>query len=310
MVLPPTDYLVLSNRTHTAAPGKRSSVQCYRPLGRNLVYVSGELALGDPGRTNAVTFHDPAGLFASVLKRALVRNGVIVKGPARPADWLERQANPIWLPGAQVQIQTSNPLGTFGNLIELGSVASLPLSDIAKQILKPSQNLYTDLLLAHVGEGSRTADTPSDTTSEDLGIRELNKFLTRAGIVSSEVIFEEGSGLSRNNLTTANATVALLQYVSRRPYAEVFLQALPVAGVDGTLRGRMKGSVAEGNLRAKTGTLRWADSLSGYVTSRAGEHLVFSIMLNRYHRVGAARPARAELDAVALLLAGFAGRSE
>ncbi len=65
-------------------------------------------------------------------------------------------------------------------------------------------------------------------------------------------------------------------------YANAFRESLPIAGVDGTLRNRMKGTVAENNVRAKTGTLSSASSLSGFVTTAAGEELVFSIMVNNY----------------------------
>jgi D-alanyl-D-alanine carboxypeptidase/D-alanyl-D-alanine-endopeptidase (penicillin-binding protein 4) len=194
-------------------------------------------------------------------------------------------------------------------LVELGSIESPPMSDLVREVMKPSQNLYTDLLLAQVGEQRRPTGASAEATSEELGITELNKFLGEVGIKSGEVLFEEGSGLSRNNLATPNATVALLQFMSRHKYAEAFLQALPVAGVDGTLRNRMKGTPAAGNVRAKTGSLLWAASLSGYVTTAAGEHLVFSAMLNRYHSSDAKHSARADLDAIAVMLAGFTGRA-
>jgi D-alanyl-D-alanine carboxypeptidase/D-alanyl-D-alanine-endopeptidase (penicillin-binding protein 4) len=184
------------------------------------------------------------------------------------------------------------------------------LRDIAREVMKPSQNLYTDLLLAHVGERARTSNVPVARPSEDLGIAELNRFLPEAGVHSGDVLFEEGSGLSRNNLTTANATIALLQFVNRQRYASAFFDSLPIAGVDGTLRNRMRGTPAAGNVRAKTGTLRWANSLSGFVTTAAGEHLVFSIMLNRYRSPEPNRPARPEIDAIAVLLASFTGRTE
>jgi D-alanyl-D-alanine carboxypeptidase/D-alanyl-D-alanine-endopeptidase (penicillin-binding protein 4) len=123
------------------------------------------------------------------------------------------------------------------------------------------------------------------------------------------VFFEEGSGLSRDNLTTPNATVALLQFMSRHKCADIYLQAMPRAGVDGTLRNRMKGTPAAGNLRGKTGTLRWANSLSGHVMTAAGERLVFSLMLNRYHSTDPSHSARAELDALGVMLAGFTGKT-
>ena len=113
----------------------------------------------------------------------------------------------------------------------------------------------------------------------------------------------------RPPITTPNALVALLQYMSRHKSAGAYFEALPVAGVDGTLRNRMKETAAAGNVRAKTGTLRWANSLSGTVTTAAGEHLIFSAMLNRYHTSDPAHGARGEMDAVAVMLANFKGRS-
>jgi D-alanyl-D-alanine carboxypeptidase/D-alanyl-D-alanine-endopeptidase (penicillin-binding protein 4) len=181
------------------------------------------------------------------------------------------------------------------------------MSALARAIQKPSQNLYADLLFAHVGETMRDDSTDPDTTSEELGVRALRQFLTHAGIKESETIFEEGSGLSRDNLTTPNATVTLLKFMSQHKCAEAFVDALPIAGVDGTLRNRMKGTAAEGKVRAKTGSLRWAKSLAGYATTAAGERLVFCFMLNRFQSVNGSPSA--DLDAMAVVLAGFTGRS-
>jgi D-alanyl-D-alanine carboxypeptidase/D-alanyl-D-alanine-endopeptidase (penicillin-binding protein 4) len=71
----------------------------------------------------------------------------------------------------------------------------------------------------------------------------------------------------------------------------------------------MKNTAAVGNVHAKTGTLRWANSLSGYVTTAAGEHLAFSVMLNRFVP-DVNSSARDAVDAIAVLLAEFAGRSD
>jgi len=288
---PATTWLTLNNGTGTGNKEGRSAIRCYRPLGENVVCVSGQMPLGDAGCTNEVTVHNPAGLFACLFQQALVRHGVKVSGKLRTVNWRDRQACPM----------------DYDTLVELGAVESPPMRELAREVQKPSQNLYTDLLLAHVGEKTRAADSRPNETSEDLGVRELDKFLAEVGVRKGETFIEEGSGLSRNNLASANATVTLLQYMSRHRHADDYLAALPIAGVDGTLRNRMKGTPAAGNLRAKTGTLRWASSLSGYVTTAAGERLAFSLMLNRYHE---ARSARSELDAIAVALAGLGRRTE
>ena len=133
------------------------------------------------------------------------------------------------------------------------------------------------------------------------------KFLAKAGVDPGKVSMLDGSGLSRANLVTADTTLRLLVYMNTHPAGAVFREALPVAGVDGTLARRMKGTPAQGNVRAKTGTLGTASSLSGYVFSAAGERLVFSVMVNNPPRDLDAHAAFN--DAVAVLLASFAGRS-
>jgi PBP4 family serine-type D-alanyl-D-alanine carboxypeptidase len=89
----------------------------------------------------------------------------------------------------------------------------------------------------------------------------------------------DGSGLSRLNRLSANAIARLLQILYSNRY---LYDALPIAGVDGTLRSRMQGTAAQGNLRAKTGTLTGVSALSGYVTTRDGVVLVFSMIFNGF----------------------------
>ena len=112
----------------------------------------------------------------------------------------------------------------------------------------------------------------------------------------------------RNDMITADASVTLLTFMSKHRYANVFRDALPIAGVDGTLRNRFKSTPAENNLRAKTGSLSSAASLSGYVTTAAGEKLAFSIMVNNYPRD--VDPRAACIDPIALLLASFNDKPE
>ena len=99
----------------------------------------------------------------------------------------------------------------------------------------------------------------------------------------------------------------LLTFLNRHRYADVFRDALPIAGVDGTLRNRLKNTAAENNLRAKTGSLSSAVSLSGYVTTAAGEKLAFAIMVNNYPTD--VEPRIACIDPIAVLLASFNGKS-
>jgi len=145
--------------------------------------------------------------------------------------------------------------------------------------------------------------------SENVGVAEMNKFLAQVGIEKNNVLIEEGSGLSRSCLLTPSASVKLLTYMNRHRCAEAFRDALPFAGVDGSLRNRFKGTFAEKNVRAKTGSLEYVNTISGYVTTRGNEHLVFSVMLNNYRQPSQNLSGQAESEEVVRILAEFKGHS-
>jgi D-alanyl-D-alanine carboxypeptidase/D-alanyl-D-alanine-endopeptidase (penicillin-binding protein 4) len=283
--LQPHTGLGLDNRTVTTAAGGVRRIDVLRLPGETTVRIFGELPLGAKEELAAATVPRPAAWFATALKAALAEAGIAVDGAARSVRWPEPP-----------------PAGG----VKLGEVVSPPLRERIESALKPSQNLETEILFARIGEARRTATTPDWVRADELAVAALQEFLRRHALREDEVIFDEGSGLSRNNLTTAAATVALLQFMAQHREAAAFAAALPVAGADGTLRRRMQGTPAEGNVRAKTGTLRWAATLSGYVTSAAGERLAFSLMLNRHVAVPG-RSAGQELDEIAVLLANYAG---
>jgi D-alanyl-D-alanine carboxypeptidase/D-alanyl-D-alanine-endopeptidase (penicillin-binding protein 4) len=302
--------LAVVNRTVTAPRGTRREITIERPLGQNYVEVGGAIPLGDAGWTDSITTARPALMFASMLRAALERRGVQIRGRAQSIDARQRELSKLPFDAAR--------------LVEIARRESPPFSEIAAQTLKPSQNLYTELILRTLGKQSppppptqtgaalgaaQPAPTPDRRTSAQLGSAVVRQFLGEAGVRDIEHLsLVDGSGLARQDLISAESSVALLTYMSRHRYAQVFRDALPVAGVDGTLRGRFKGSPAAGNLRAKTGTLANVSSLSGYVTSAAGERLVFSMMVNHY--TDERLPRTSLMDQIAVLLASFEGRSQ
>jgi serine-type D-Ala-D-Ala carboxypeptidase/endopeptidase (penicillin-binding protein 4) len=337
---PTTSFVTIINRIQTAPKGIEASVVVYRPPGENIIYVSGRLPIDHKGYIKSFAVHNPAGLFVNLFKDLLARRGIAVTGRTRTIDWKYREVSPV----------------DFTKLVELGAVESAPIKDLVREMLKPSQNLYAQLLLLQSGvawgergaaDGRRadrepqargdiavaSASQPIATqsgragvaqqspaarpqapdlhrTTEELGIEAMNELLARAGVKKGDVLLEEGSGLSRRDVITPNATVALLGFMNRHQLADVYRNALPVAGVDGTLQNRMKGTAAAGNVHAKTGSLRYVYTLSGYVTTSTGERLAFSILLNNYFNSDRAIPAREDLDAIAIMLAGFSGKSQ
>jgi D-alanyl-D-alanine carboxypeptidase/D-alanyl-D-alanine-endopeptidase (penicillin-binding protein 4) len=95
-------------------------------------------------------------------------------------------------------------------------------------------------------------------------------------------VVRDGSGLSRHDYVSPRTIIHVLDAIRKQPDFSFFYDALPIAGVDGSIRARMKGTVAEGNVHAKTGTLDRVRSLSGYVTTADGRVLLFSALCNNY----------------------------
>jgi D-alanyl-D-alanine carboxypeptidase/D-alanyl-D-alanine-endopeptidase (penicillin-binding protein 4) len=299
VVKPTTGLLTFINGSKTGAPNSPRRIKLHRPVGQNTVHVNGSLPLGSEARLAAVAIHKPAGLFLELLAQTLETRKINVSSKRRTVDWRRRLIEPL----------------DTTRMKEIAFVESRPFPEILNAMMKRSQNLYAQLFLLQVGEmavrtgaaGADENDAAFVPTSEAAGLAELAVFLDEAGIPADDVLLQEGSGLTRASLIKPSATVALLKHMRGHPAAAQFLAALPIAGVDGTLRNRMKGTAAEGNLRAKTGTLRYVHTLSGYVDADDGEPLAFSIMLNNFLHPDANASARAELDKIAVMLAESGG---
>ncbi|MBC8030669.1 MAG: D-alanyl-D-alanine carboxypeptidase/D-alanyl-D-alanine-endopeptidase [Pyrinomonadaceae bacterium] len=307
---PPDPLLRITNRVVTAPNGTKRDLEIYRALNSDVVEFSGAIALDDRGYNGRLAISRPALLFAYLLRASLAQQGVTIKGKTRTVD--SYSGGSIVPKGVRILPNTNLVLSsTLGvQPVEIARKESVPFSQIAAQTLKPSQNLYTELILRTLGEFSSSVAAPPPNpsrTSEGRGIEVVKTFLKEAGVDPSSLSLTDGSGLSRNDMITPEATLQMLTYMHSHRYAAAFRDALPVAGVDGTLRNRMKGTAAENNVRAKTGTLSSASSLSGFVTSASGERLVFSIMVNNYP--GSTDPPSVCIDPIAILLASFSGRS-
>ena len=293
IVDPPQSGLRVIDLTGDAAP-----LSLYRPPGSDVLYASGSLPANQPQHDYTLSAPDAALFAANLLRDALARHGIALSGNVRGVHWPERDPALANAP------------------VEIASISSPPLSQLIRHMLKHSDNRYAQMLLQQVGvQTARTGECADreepPQTSADWGLCAMRAFLARVGIGNDQAMFDEGSGLSRHDLVTPAATVKLLAWLARQPFANVLREALPVAGVDGTLKSRMLGTTAAGNLQAKTGTLTHAYALSGYVTDARGEHLAFSLMLNRYQRptdaMGNAIPPspQDDLDAVAEMIANM-----
>jgi len=176
---------------------------------------------------------------------------------------------------------------------------SPPLSEIVRVTNKVSQNLHAEMLLravAHEKKGFGVTDA---------GIWVEQDFLKTVGVADGDVVFTDGSGLSRDDLVTPRAVVQILRWDALQPWGADYIATFPIAGQDGTLETRLKDTVASGRIEAKTGALDHVRAISGFATTLHGERLIFSIFGNNNPQRG--RDATVAADAIAVAMVEVLG---
>lgn len=288
-ILPMNNLFTIINHCVTNASGNKRDLQVVKKLDRNILEISGTMPVGDRGYSGSVAISRPSQLFIEMLRQLLQQKGVTITGQNRVVNAKEKA--PIAV------ASTVAP-------IEITKLESPPFSVIAAKTMKPSQNMYTETVLRILGEQFGDKTDPK-STSDTRGLGVVKNFLAQAGIAPDSVIQHDGSGLSRHDLITAASNVQLYSYMARSPNAQVWRDSLTIGGVDGTLRSRFSGTAAANNVRGKTGTIDQVSALTGYVTTAAGEQIVFSIIVNGVN-TGSTRTAT--MDEIVVALANFNGR--
>ncbi|MBK9164035.1 MAG: D-alanyl-D-alanine carboxypeptidase/D-alanyl-D-alanine-endopeptidase [Acidobacteria bacterium] len=289
--LTPVNMIVrVVNTCITAPAGSPRTLRIHKKLDQNIIEISGELPVGNAGYSGNVAVSRPAEMFVSLLKQRLLEKGVEVTGRTYAMNDKARMPTDI----------------TF----ELAKVESPPLSVIAAMTMKPSQNMYTETLLWTLGEEvGRKMPQPNgnqNRTSSELGIMVVRDFMKQAGAAEDSFVQYDGSGLSRHNIVSPDAVIAIYDYMGKRSrFAQAWRDSLTIGGVDGTLRNRFKGTRGEGNVRGKTGTINQVSALSGYLTTAAGEEVIFSALVNG---IPETRTRVALIDELVMMLVNFNGR--
>ena len=171
------------------------------------------------------------------------------------------------------------------------------LADVLPRMLKESDNLYAEAVFYQLA-----ALSGKPYASREEALYAIERLIARAGHDPGRYLVADGSGVSLYNYLSAELEVAILRLAYRdEAVFPALYAALPVAGTDGTLRRRMRGGKAQGNVRAKTGTLEGVSTLAGYATAADGHLLAFCI-LNQ--GVADKRAAQAFQDRVCELLCG------
>lgn len=300
---PPGSAPELVNRLVTVTRSAGSDVGLLRAPGERTLHAFGTIAAGSAERPYRLALADPAAVAGAQLQAALTRQGVTVDGRVRSVYWPE--------------VRGERDAADAGRLRRIAQVESPPLGDLVRRGLKVSQNLYMQNLFLLVGAAEADAahaanpDAAGFTGTEQRAANALRRYLTGLGIAPQRAFVEDGAGLSRRNLTTASALTALLVHWGDGESGAPFRLALPQAGVDGSLTGRLRDTPAQGRVYAKTGAMSGVYALAGYLTTAAGERLAFTLLLNQYlpPEDGKAGRPSGELDRIVLALTALDQRS-
>lgn len=271
--LPVTPDFAVNNQVTTSAAGVKADLTLKREPGSTLVEITGTLPAGSNSKKLTLAIQEPALHAAAMLKRLLEARGIKVDGAARS----------LHLPPSPAESR-----------VVLAEHLSVPLSDSVRLINKISQNLHAEMLL----RASARQDGPWEKP-EDL-YKFPQAFYATAGIPPDDIVQTDGSGLSRHDLITPRAAVALLTYAQKQSWFPAYFASLPIAGVDGTLQERLKDTIAAGRIHAKTGSVEHVRTLSGYADIPSGRRLIFSFLSN--NMAGKSHEAGDALDALTIAM--------
>ncbi len=282
-------YVSAQNSMMTVDRSERLAVGITRDLSTNAIRVWGDFPLGARGFGARLSVHNPALWAARLFLNTLQARGIVIEGKTQQRD--SRQPSSKRFDPARSK--------------ELAFVLSKPLREIARDTNKESINLNAELILRTLGrERHDMLSTPEavgrERGDDEVGLTLIRLWLSRAGIPTDGLALHDGSGLSRLNLVTPESISRLLVAVSKTAVGNAFRESLPISGRDGTLGGRLR--TLTDRVSAKTGSLTYANSLSGYLTTTTGEVLAFSVLCNDET---SRRSSTQQIDRIISILAKF-----
>lgn len=266
---PPTvdapPYFTIDNRATTVAAGP-TALGFERLPGSRDVRLTGTIAAGASPATLRLGIDDPAHYAAWRFKQLLEARGVRVAGAVSARHRAATAADDPALRGSAPAMRPPRPPA-------LARLTPPPLAADLSVINKASQNLHAELLLRRLGRVHGTGSIAD-------GIAAVRAVTARAGMPRAAWDAADGSGMSTYNRLAPRGVVTFLRWIAAQPWGAAWRGTLAVAGVDGTLANRFRGTALEGRLHAKTGSLNATGALSGFMTARSGRTLVFSVYAN------------------------------
>ncbi|MEN2766656.1 D-alanyl-D-alanine carboxypeptidase/D-alanyl-D-alanine endopeptidase [Ornithinibacillus xuwenensis] len=252
-VTPENDYVQIINKaitSYSTTSEEEPELTITRRHGENLVIVEGIIPTDSEAVREWIAIWEPTYYALHLFQQALSKKEIKLNG----------------------NIITGT---TPSQALLISECQSMPLAELCTPFMKLSNNGHGEVLVKEMGKVMK------GDGSWDSGLEVLNSRIQEWGVDIEKLVVRDGSGISHVNLVPANEISKLLFHVQKEKWFPSFYQSLPVAGdqnrmVGGTLRDRLDGL----NVNAKTGTIMGVSTLSGYLTTREGEELIFSIMLN------------------------------
>jgi serine-type D-Ala-D-Ala carboxypeptidase/endopeptidase (penicillin-binding protein 4) len=253
-VTPATDYVNIINQTQTVSEDGKKKINFEREHAKNTITISGTIPIKSKVEKEWIGVWEPTRYALALFKQSLEEQGIKISGKIKTG------ATP-----------------TDAKLLHTHS--SIKLSELLVPFMKLSNNGHAETLVKEMGR------VVKGEGSWEKGLKVMEVELTKLGINTNTLELRDGSGISHVNLVPADQLSQLLYAVQSQPWFPAFRNSLPVAGLSGkmaggTLRSRLKGPDVKGKVIAKTGTISTVSTISGYMRTKSGQTLIFSIMLN------------------------------
>jgi D-alanyl-D-alanine carboxypeptidase/D-alanyl-D-alanine-endopeptidase (penicillin-binding protein 4) len=249
-----TDYVQFENRQVITHPATEYDEYYRREMGGNRI-VLGSTLPQNYYEDESLSIDNPPMFFLDSFKDYLNNNGIRFEGP-------------IVVYEKAFDYDTTNILAEH---------ESKPLAELVNWINKESDNFYTEMILKTLS--AKTGEQPG---SFEHGIQQVRKFASGIGLDTTFIRMNDGSGLAGGNFNKTAILSELLVIMQDHPESEAYFNSMSVAGIDGTLAHRLKGTPLYNNFKGKSGFVTGVRTLSGYFEAQSGRKLIVSLATNNF----------------------------